>query len=98
MLLAVLLALVGGFVAGFALRPIILPPKPADILAAARSSDDPAKEPRGVQYFEANIDTAHQIVASCREGTVRGDECANAETAITTVESKKRFRRFREDR
>ncbi|WP_232824534.1 hypothetical protein [Blastomonas sp. UPD001] len=98
MLLAIVVALVVGFLSGFALRPMILPPKQADIVASAPSSVEPGKEPRGVQYFEANIDVAHRIVASCREGTVRGGECANAETAIATVGSKERFRRFREDR
>lgn len=53
---------------------------------------------RSTQYFEAHIDEARQVIAACREGTVRGDECAHAETAIVTVESKERFRRFREER
>jgi hypothetical protein len=55
----------------------------------------PARPP---QYFEVHIDEARQVIAACRKGAVRGDECANAKTAIVTVESKERFRRFREGR
>lgn len=37
-------------------------------------------------------------VVGLAEGTVRGAECANAETAVVTIESKEGFRRFRTDR
>jgi hypothetical protein len=54
--------------------------------------------PRSTQCFEANIVEARQVAAECRDGSIRGEECANAETAIITVESKERFKRFRAER
>jgi hypothetical protein len=53
-------------------------------------------EARSTQYFEENVDEARQVARACRDGTIRGDECTNAETAIITVDSKERFTRFRE--
>lgn len=50
--------------------------------------------PRGTQYFAANLDAARQIVAGCETGSVRGDECANAEQAILTAEGQDRLKRF----
>lgn len=52
-------------------------------------------EPRGVQYFEANLDEAHNVVQSCTVGDMRGDECSNANVAVETAEGKARFERFR---
>lgn len=52
-------------------------------------------EPRGVQYFAEHLDEAREIVAGCREGMVRGEECANAGMAVEEADAKERFRRFR---
>lgn len=52
-------------------------------------------EPRSTQYFEAHIDEARQVVADCRDGSMRGDECANADIAVQTVDGRERFKRFR---
>lgn len=52
-------------------------------------------EPRSTGYFREHLDEARQIVASCRDGTVRGEECANAGMAVEEAEAKERFRRFR---
>ena len=52
-------------------------------------------EPRSTVYFKEHLDEARQIVASCRDGTVRGEECANAGMAVQEAEAKERFRRFR---
>ena len=52
-------------------------------------------EPRGVEYFEANLDEAREVVQSCTAGDMRGDECRNANVAIETAEGKARFERFR---
>lgn len=52
-------------------------------------------EPRSAEYFADHLDEARQIVASCRDGTVRGEECANASMAVEEAEAKERFRRFR---
>lgn len=89
MWIAILIALVIGFAGGFALRPII---SPTQVTKVALSS---SREARSTQYFEGNIDEAREVVAACREGARRGDECKNAETPITTVKSKERFKRFR---
>jgi hypothetical protein len=98
LLAAGIILLMIGFFSGFVLRPVMLSPLRSEVAFAAPSSTATQNEARGVQYFETNIDEAFRVAAACREGTVRGDECVNAETAIVTVESKERFRRFREDR
>lgn len=95
--IVILTMLVIGFAGGFMLWPIIMPPQPKATTATVLTPASP-RDARGTQYFEVNIDEARQVVAACREGTVRGDECANAGTAVITVESKDRFRRFRGDR
>lgn len=51
-------------------------------------------EPRSTQYFEANLDEARKVVADCRAGSTRGDECTNADVAVQTVEGRERFKRF----
>ncbi|ABF54298.1 EexN family lipoprotein [Sphingopyxis alaskensis] len=51
--------------------------------------------PRSSEYFAEHLDEARQIVAGCRDGTVRGEECANAGLAIEEADAKARFRRFR---
>jgi hypothetical protein len=51
--------------------------------------------PRSSEYFAAHLDEARQIVAGCRDGTVRGEECANAGLAVEEADAKERFRRFR---
>lgn len=93
-----LVLLLVGFGAGFVLRPILVPPPQTVAVAGPSPTEAATNEARGTQYFEAHIDEARQVVAACREGTMRGDECANAETAVVTVESRERFRRFRGER
>ncbi|GAY20114.1 hypothetical protein SFOMI_0636 [Sphingobium fuliginis] len=51
--------------------------------------------PRSSEYFAAHLDEARQVVAGCRDGTVRGEECANAGLAVEEADAKARFRRFR---
>lgn len=93
-LILVILALVIGFAGGFVLRPLIRPPR----MAIAGNADSvivsPPVAPRGTQYFAANLNEARQIVAGCQAGSVRGDECANAEQAILAAEGRARFKRF----
>lgn len=97
-LIAAITLLTVGFAGGFALRPVI-EPLPATKITATRSSVAPGEDTaRGTQYFEANIEEARRVVAACRDGTIRGDECSNAETAIIAVDSRERFRRFRTER
>lgn len=52
-------------------------------------------EPRSTEYFEAHIDEARKVVADCRDGSMRGDECTNADVAVQTVDGRERFKRFR---
>lgn len=90
-LIIVLVTLIVGFGAGFVLRPVIAPPGQTAIAAPAATA---MKAPRGAQYFAANLDEARQIVAGCKDGSVRGDECANAEQAVVEAEGQDRFERF----
>jgi hypothetical protein len=78
----ILVALAIGFAAGFMVRPVIGPA--AGVIAA----------PRATQYFAVNLDQAREIVAGCRAGTVRGDECAHAEEAIIAAEAQSRTEAF----
>lgn len=89
-----LVTLVIGFAGGFFLRPAIAPTQQAEIAAAALPAASVPAAARGTQYFAANLDEARQIVAACRDGSVRGDECANAEQAVIEADSRDRFKRF----
>ncbi|MGE4410163.1 hypothetical protein DFR49_3226 [Hephaestia caeni] len=91
-----IVALVIGFGVGFILRPIMAP---AGQTVVAASPDRPAEkaEPRGTQYFAAHLDEARQIVAQCRDGSVRGDECANADAAVQEADGRERFKKFTGD-
>ena len=88
----ILVVLLIGFGAGFVLRPVIAPPTAPP--TAQPIAATPSAEARGVQYFEANVEEARQVVEGCRAGSVRGTECANAEEAIIKVEVEERRRRF----
>ena len=78
-IIIVLVTLVIGFAAGFVLRPVISPIQPVDTVAVASPALAVPAEARGTQYFVAHIDEARQVVAGCRDGSVRGGECATAE-------------------
>ncbi len=93
-LILVIFALIIGFAGGFVLRPLIMPSGMAIAGNAASVIASPPAAPRGTQYFAANLDEARQIVAGCQSGSVRGDECANAEEAILAAEGRDRFKRF----
>lgn len=91
-IIVLLITLVIGFAGGFVLRPVITPiqqtaPVPSPISAAPG-------EARGTQYFTVHIDEARQVVDGCRDGSVRGAECANAEEAIIKVDAQERRKRF----
>lgn len=93
-IIIVLVTLVMGFAGGFFLRPVIAPAQQAAIAATAPPAAPVSSEARGTQYFMANIDEARQVVAGCRDGSVRGGECATAEEAIIKVDAAERRRRF----
>ncbi|UZW56240.1 hypothetical protein NUH86_05525 [Sphingobium sp. JS3065] len=89
-----LVTLVIGFAGGFVLRPVIAPTQQAAAVAIPSPIAAAPSEARGTQYFVAHIDEARQVVAGCRDGSVRGGECATAEEAIIKVEAQERRRRF----
>jgi len=87
-------ALAIGFGTGFTLRPVILPVVASSATSQGAGLTPTISEARGTQYFEANIDEARTVVAQCAAGSVRGQECANAEVAIVEAEGKERFEAF----
>ncbi|UIJ44820.1 hypothetical protein LZK98_17445 [Sphingomonas cannabina] len=89
-LIIALVTLFIGFVAGFVLRPVIVPVAQAPVAAAPSA----LAEARGMQYFAAHLDEARRIVAQCRDGSVRGDECANADAAVIAAEGREQTERF----
>jgi len=93
-IIIVLVALVVGFGTGFVVRPIVAPAEQAVVVASPPPAIAAPADPRGIQYFAAHLDEARQVRAQCAEGSVRGDECANAEQAVIEAEGKDRFRRF----
>jgi len=65
----------------------------ATLIGAAISSCGQA-EPRSKQYFDTHIDEARQVVEGCRDGSVRGGECDNAELAVNQTDAKEQAKRF----
>jgi len=93
-LIIVLVTLLVGFAGGFVLRPVIAPTQQTAPVAIPSSIAAPPSEARGTQYFVAHVDEARQVVAGCRDGSVRGGECATAEEAIVKVDARERRKRF----
>lgn len=91
-LITVLVALIVGFSAGFVLRPIVAPVERTTTIAGPAPAA-PAG-PRGKQYFSAHLDEARQILAGCMDGSVRGDECFNAEMAVVEADGRARHKKF----
>ena len=90
----VLVTLIIGFGAGFVLRPVIVPVEQTTIVAGPPAAAATPAEPRGKQYFATHIDEARQVMTQCAEGTVRGDECLNAEMAVVEADGRARSKRF----
>jgi hypothetical protein len=93
-IIIVFVTLLVGFAGGFVLRPVIAPKLQTAPFAIPSPIAVAPGEARGTQYFVANIDEARRVVAGCREGSVRGGECANGEEAIIKVEAQERRKRF----
>lgn len=93
-LIIVLVSLIVGFTGGFVLRPVIMPRANTTVAVGPTLPPTAVAQARGTQYFEANIDEARQVVAGCRDGSVRGGECANAQEAIIKVDAAERRKRF----
>lgn len=89
-----LVTLVIGFAGGFVLRPVIAPTQQTVPVAIPSPIAAAPSEVRGTQYFVAHLDEARQVVAGCRDGSVRGGECATAEEAIIKVDAAERRRKF----
>ena len=51
-------------------------------------------EPRSKQYFDAHVDEAREVFAGCQDGSVRGEECNNAEMAVIRADAKARSKKF----
>lgn len=93
-IIIVLVTLLVGFAGGFVLRPVIAPTQHTAPIAIPSPVAAAPSEARGTQYFVAHIDEARQVVAGCRDGSVRGGECATAEEAIIKVDAQERRKRF----
>ncbi len=94
-IIIVLVTLVIGFASGFVLRPVIAPAQHAASLNVPSSPVGAVQsEVRGTQYFVAHVEEARQVVAECRDGSVRGGECATAEEAIIKIDAQERRKRF----
>jgi len=93
-IIIVLVTLLVGFTGGFVLRPVIAPTQQTAPIAIPSPIAAAPSEARGTQYFVAHIDEARQVVAGCRDGSVRGGECATAEEAIIKIEAQERRKRF----
>lgn len=93
-IIMLIVALVIGFGAGFILRPAILPSDPAIVAAAPSPALAAPPLARGKPYFSAHLDEARRIVAGCAAGSAQGDECANAEQAVTEADGQSRLKRF----
>lgn len=93
-LIIVLVTLVVGFIGGFVLRPVIAPTPQTVAVSSPPPIAPTSSEARGTQYFVAHLDEARQVVAGCRDGSVRGGECATAEEAMIKVDAQERRKRF----
>ncbi len=52
-------------------------------------------EPRSTSYFEAHADEAAQVVADCKSGAHRGQECVNAQAAVASARRDARMDAYR---
>lgn len=93
-IIIVLVTLLVGFAGGFVLRPAIAPTQQTAPVVIPSPIAAAPSEARGTQYFIAHIDEARQVVAGCRDGSLRGSECATAEEAIIKVDAQERRKRF----
>lgn len=93
-IIIVLITLVIGFAGGFILHPVISPIQQTDTITAGTPAAPILSELRSTQYFAAHMDEARQVVAGCRDGSVRSGECANADEAIIKVDAAERRKRF----
>lgn len=51
--------------------------------------------PRDVTYFEAHPEETAKVVADCKTGAHRGEECVNARAADASIRRKARMEMYR---
>ena len=54
-----------------------------------------SREPRSAAYFAAHADEADRVLAQCRTGQGRGQECVNALSGPAARENAARLERYR---
>ena len=52
-------------------------------------------QPRSAEYFIAHPDEAALVVADCKSGSHRGEECVNATAGVATAESGERMKLYK---
>ncbi len=52
-------------------------------------------DPRSADYFIANPEEAVRVVADCKRGAHRGEECVNATAGVAAAESAKRMKLYK---
>lgn len=53
-------------------------------------------EPRSASYFAENPQEAAKVVADCKSGEHRGQECQHAELAVSNAERDRVIQKYRE--
>ncbi|MDB5457643.1 MAG: hypothetical protein JWP92_3228 [Caulobacter sp.] len=67
----------------------------ASLLFLAASLVACSREPRSASYFDAHRQEAAKVVAACKAGAHRGDECLNAQFAMSNARREARMERYR---
>ncbi|MEW6016935.1 MAG: EexN family lipoprotein [Pseudomonadota bacterium] len=70
------------------MRPFILALALAGLAACS-------PQPRSSSYFEAHQAEAAKVVADCKTGAHRGQECANAQAAVASAKRDARMDAYR---
>jgi hypothetical protein len=52
-------------------------------------------QPRSSEYFVANPEEAKRVVADCKAGSHRGEECVNATAGVAAAESAERMKLYK---
>lgn len=52
-------------------------------------------QPRSSEYFVAHPEQAKRVVADCKAGSHRGDECVNATAGVAAAESAERMKLYK---
>ncbi len=65
------------------------------VLSITTSLSACSPQPRSADYFIAHQDEAARVVADCKTGAHRGEECVNATAGVAAAESAKRMEAYR---